>query len=140
LRALLLDANSIMLLTRTGRVPVCDEETVVSTTGIAAYELGNAVWKDLHLFRKLNEHEARVLLAIFHETLLRLSVEQQEELAERLEVLGNADQYGVSYYDSSYLTAAIRLGATLVTEDKSLRSAAKACGVPCSSAKTISGE
>lgn len=118
-----------------GRVPVDEGDTSVSTTGIAAYELGNAVWKDLHIFKKLTEEEARLLLTTFHETLLRLRVEPQLELAERLNVLENASRYSLSYYDSSYLTAAMRLEATLVTEDKSLKRTSKECGVPCSSAR-----
>jgi len=133
----LLDANSIILLTRAGRVPLDDEETSVSTTAIAAYELGNAVWKDLHLFKKLTGEEARFLLTAYHETLLRLRVEPQTELAECLNILENADQYNLSYYDSSYLTAAIRLEATLVTEDKSLKRASKECGILCSSAREL---
>ena len=132
---LLLDANSIILLTQAGRVPVNDDEVNIFTTWIAAYELGNAVWKDLHLFKKLTEGEARILLTAYHETLLRLKVESQTELAERLSVLENANQYNLSYYDSSYLTAAIRLEATLVTEDKSLKRASKERGIPCSSAR-----
>jgi len=134
LKALLLDANSIMLLTRAGWVPEGDDETNVATTAIAAYELGNAVWKDLHLFKRLTEKESRILLMAFHEAMLRLTVEPQLELTERLEVLGNADRLSLSYYDSSYLTAAIRLEATLVTEDKGLTKAAAECGVPTTSA------
>lgn len=137
MRTLLLDANSIMLLTRAGRVPVDGGETSVSTTAIAAYELGNAVWKDLHLFKKLREEEARLLLTAFHETLLRLRVEPQTELEERLKILENASRYNLSYYDSSYLTAAIRLEATLVTEDASLKRASGECGVSHSSAREL---
>jgi predicted nucleic acid-binding protein len=135
---LLLDANSIILLTQSGEVPVNGDEVKVFTTGIAAYELGNAVWKDLHIFKKLTEGEARVLLTAYHETLLRITVESQTELVERLSVLENADRYRLSFYDSSYLTAAIRLDATLVTEDKSLKRASKECGIPCSSARELS--
>lgn len=135
---LLLDANSIILLTQSGEVPVNGDEVKVFTTGIAAYELGNAVWKDLHVFKKLTEGEARVLLTAYHETLLRITVESQTELVERLSVLENADRYRLSFYDSSYLTAAIRLDATLVTEDKSLKRASKECGIPCSSARELS--
>jgi predicted nucleic acid-binding protein len=134
LKTLLLDANSIMLLTRAGWVLEGYDETNVATTAIASYELGNAVWKDLHLFKRLTEEESRILLTVFHEAMLRLRVEPQLELSERLEVLGNADRLSLSYYDSSYLTAAMRLEATLVTEDKGLTKAAKECGVPTTSA------
>ena len=137
MKKLLLDANSILLFTRAGMVPVDDDETSVSTTAIAAYELGNAVWKDLHLFKKLTEGEARLLLTAFHETLLRLRVEPQLELAERLNILANANRCDLSFYDSSYLTAAMRLEATLVTEDVSLKKASKECGVPNSSAREL---
>ena len=134
MRVLLLDANSIILLTRAGGIPKCDDETVVASTGVAAYELGNAVWKDLHLFKKLTEEEAELLLTVFHKAMLRIRIEPQLDVSERLEVLRNAGSQGISYYDSSYLTSAIRLEATLVTEDKSLRKAARECGVPTSSA------
>jgi predicted nucleic acid-binding protein len=134
LRTLLLDANSIMLLTRTGSIPESDDETVVASTGIAAYELGNAVWKDLHLFKKLTLAEAELLLTVFHKALLRIRIMHMPDVSERLEVLRNADLQGISYYDSCYLTSAIKLEATLVTEDKSLRKAARDRGVPTLSA------
>ena len=134
MKTLLLDANSIILLTRAGEIPETSDETVVASTGIAAYELGNAVWKDLHIFKRLSKEEADLLLTMFHKTLSRMKVEPQSELSERIEVLRNSDNLGISYYDSSYLTSAIRLEATLVTEDKRLRKAADACGVPTLSA------
>jgi len=134
MRTLLLDANSIILLIRAGGIPESDNETTVASTGVAAYELGNAVWKDLHIFNKLTEEEAMLLLTLFHKALLRIRIEPQLDLSERLEVLRNAGSLGISYYDSSYLTSAIRLNATLVTEDKSLRKAARECGVSTSSA------
>jgi len=118
---------------------VNNNEVNIFTTGIAAYELGNAVWNDLHLFKKLTEGKARILLTAYHETLLRLRVESQIELVERLSVLENANQYNLSYYDSSYLTAAIRLEATLVTEDKGLKRASKERGIPCSPAREFIG-
>lgn len=134
MRTLLLDANSIMLLTRARGIPESDEETVVASTDIATYELGNAVWKDLHLFKKLTLEEAELLLTVFHKALLRIRIEPQLDVSERLEVLRNADLQGISYYDSCYLTSAIKLEATLVTEDKSLRKAARERGVPTISA------
>ena len=134
MKVLLLDANSIMLLTRAGGIPESDDETVVASTGIAASELGNAVWKDLHLFKKLTMEEAEILLTVFHQTLLRIRIMPQLDVSERLEVLRNAASQGISYYDSCYLTSAIRLEATLVTEDKDLRKAARERGVPTSSA------
>ena len=72
-----------------------------------------------------------------HKALLRIRIEPQLDVSERLEVLRNAGRYGISYYDSSYLTSAIRLEATLVTEDMILRRAARECGVPTSSAGEI---
>lgn len=134
MKTLLLDANSIILLTRVGGIPENDDETVVASTGIAAYELGNAVWKDLHIFKRLSKEEAEMLMTMFHKTLSRIKVEPQSDLTECIEVLRNSDNLGISYYDSSYLTSAIRLEATLVSEDKTLRKAADACGIPTLSA------
>jgi len=117
-----------------GGIPENDDETVVASTGIAAYELGNAVWKDLHIFKRLSKEEAEMLMTMFHKTLSRIKVEPQSDLTECIEVLRNSDNLGISYYDSSYLTSAIRLEATLVSEDKTLRKAADACGIPTLSA------
>ena len=118
-------------------IPEPDEETVVESTAIAAYELGNVVWKDLHLFKKLTLEEAELLLTVFHQALLRIRIEPQLDISERLEVLRNAAIQGISYYDSCYLTSAICLKATLVTEDKKLRKAAGECGVPTSFASEL---
>jgi len=134
LKTLLLDANSIILLTRKGRIPESDDETKIASTGIAAYELGNAVWKDLHLFKKLTIEEAELLLTAFHKTLLRIKINHQLDASERLEILRNADLSGISYYDSCYLTSAIQLEAILVTEDKDLRKAARDRSIPTLSA------
>ena len=57
-----------------------------------------------------------------------VKVEGVEALAGTMEV---AFDEGLSFYDSAYLQSAMKLGLTLVTEDKSLSKRAVDVGVTC---------
>lgn len=80
------------------------------------------------------ERRGRVTAAqrsAFVEELLRMPIEiEQRSPRTVLETHINlATQYGLTAYDTAYLDLALRKGLALMTQDKSLRSAAMKAGV-----------
>ena len=71
----------------------------------------------------------------FVEELLRMPIEiEQRSPRAVLETHINlATQYGLTAYDTAYLDLALRKGLALMTQDKSLRSAATKAGVKIAS-------
>ena len=67
----------------------------------------------------------------FVELLRSLPILVEQEPADRVlaEVMDLARETNLSSYDASYLDLAMRAGAPLATQDKSLRHAAKHCGI-----------
>ncbi|WP_295849503.1 type II toxin-antitoxin system VapC family toxin [uncultured Xylophilus sp.] len=49
----------------------------------------------------------------------------------RAQTLRLAQAHSLSFYDASYLQLALRLNGQLVSLDRALVTAAKACGIPC---------
>lgn len=87
------------------------------TISLAYYELGNAVWKQVYKYKKISLDEARILLEPLIEIFMRLKKPQKENGLEILEI---AAKEGITFYDASYLQAAIHNNLTLITDDKQL--------------------
>ena len=87
------------------------------TLNIAIYELGNAVWKQVHIHKTITIEEAYIILdsltGIFRK-MKKLKVE------DPLETLKIAVEEKITYYDASYIHAAVKNSLTLVTDDKKL--------------------
>lgn len=87
------------------------------TLNLAFYELGNAVWKQVHIYKTVRSEEANTVLDSLIEIFTRL---KKTETEKALEVLKIATKEGLAYYDASYIQAAISNGLTLVTDDEKL--------------------
>jgi predicted nucleic acid-binding protein len=87
------------------------------TISLAYYELGNAVWKQVYKYKKISLDEARTLLEPLIEVFMRLKKPKKENGIEILEI---AAKEGITFYDASYLQAAIHNNLTLITDDKQL--------------------
>jgi predicted nucleic acid-binding protein len=87
------------------------------TISLAYYELGNAVWKQVYKYKKISLDEARTLLEPLIEVFMRLKKPKKENGIELLEI---AAKEGITFYDASYLQAAIHNNLTLITDDKQL--------------------
>ena len=110
------DASSIYALMWRGRLtPLSDGLTVE----LARYELGNAFWKEAVLKGRLSVEEALSLIKLASEVLRRMEVLSLN--GDEGEVFKLAYSEGLTFYDSSYLYAAIKTGTPLVTEDERLR-------------------
>ena len=111
---MIVDASSIIRAVKEGRMRRVAGE---STIPLARFEVGNAIWKDVHL-RGLYSAEdgARLLEVILGLVDLMDVVEPDYALALRLAV-----ERGMTFYDASYVAAAVQRGTKLVTEDAELR-------------------
>ncbi len=61
----------------------------------------------------------------------------QDNPQDSKQVLQNSITYDLTYYDSAYLTAAEKRGATLVTDDKKLSKAAHKADIPTIDSDTM---
>jgi len=92
------------------------------TLNLAFYELGNAVWKQVYLHKKITVNEANTLLDTLTEIFRKLRKPETEEALETLKI---AIKESLTYYDASYIHAAMENGLTLVTDDKQLYTTSK---------------
>ncbi len=111
---MIVDASSIIRAAKEGRMRRLAGE---STIPLARFEVGNAIWKDVRL-RGLYSAEdgARLLEVLLGLVDLMDVVEPDYALALRLAV-----ERGMTFYDASYVAAAVQRGTRLVTEDVELR-------------------
>ena len=103
-------------------INICGEKKIDKllegwTLNLAFYELGNAVWKQVHIHKTITSDEANTVLSLLTEIFRKL---KKPEIEEALEILKIAIKESLTYYDASYIHAAIENGLTLVTDDKQL--------------------
>jgi len=87
------------------------------TLNLAFYELGNAVWKQVHIHKKINSEEAKILLDPLLEIFSKLKKPEKENGLEAFKI---ATEEGITFYDASYIQAAIQNNLTLITDDEQL--------------------
>ena len=88
-----------------------------TTVGLAYYELCNVLWKEAALLRRV---EPRAALEAAKRLALIFGEMRVEHLTSPEDLRGLLDlalETGLTTYDASYLYAAKKLGAVLVTED-----------------------
>ncbi|MDV3243555.1 MAG: type II toxin-antitoxin system VapC family toxin [Nitrososphaerales archaeon] len=88
------------------------------TLDLARYELGNALWKQRILLKKLGDGELERMVRLMSDvlTLMRVLTVEGSEGA----VMKVATELGVSFYDAAFVYQAKAVGASLVTEDERL--------------------
>ena len=91
------------------------------TLNLAFYELGNAVWKQVHLHKALTQEEGGEALAALTQVYRQMRELHVEDASS---ILNIAVEEGLTYYDASYIHAAIKNDAMLVTDDRKLHTAA----------------
>ena len=93
-----------------------DDAVELKAPGLVRYEVGNTLWKAVKQ-RVISAHEASQKLSQFIKLKLD-SVELDEQ--ECLDALSWAVQNNTTYYDSVYVKASEKTGATLLTADDAL--------------------
>ncbi|MBS7623066.1 type II toxin-antitoxin system VapC family toxin [Candidatus Bathyarchaeota archaeon] len=116
----ILDSSAIFKTIKEG-----DVETLLGnhTIDLARYELGNTVWKQHVLHKKLSNDESRRLVRLIKEVLSIMEVSGigcREE-----EILSIAQELHLTFYDSSYVLYSKEKNLPLVTEDETITEKAK---------------
>ena len=132
---LIFDASSIAETLIQRMEDAADTLAGESTLDLAIYEMGNVVWKESRR-RKRTQEETSTIMGHLEQVLSVMNI-QRTQISDMKTIMGNATKFNLSFYDSSYLTAAKTLEGTLVTEDEQLRRAAKEAGYPCLSANEV---
>ena len=115
-----LDSSAIALILKRlgGKSIDALEESV--TIGLAAYELGNILWKEYTLKGIISLEEAVKKAEQMAKVLEVIKLENIESAEEFKEVMRIATELKLTFYDASYLQVAKRMKIPLVTEDKEL--------------------
>jgi predicted nucleic acid-binding protein len=133
---LLFDSNIIYRLLR--ELPQGAVEKLVEGTTIylAYYELGNALWRECLLLKKISLDEATKSLDLMYLILGRMQVASLDNKTGQ-EVLQTAYKFNLTFYDTAYLVEAKKSGKTLVTDDHKLAKVAETLGIEILSSKML---
>lgn len=89
------------------------------TLDLSRYELGNALWKEHLLLKKITKEQLKNLIKLIKDTLnliQTLEIECHEE-----KILETASKLNLTFYDASYAYIAKTKNLTLITQDKTLQ-------------------
>jgi len=113
----LFDASALLnLVRRLGEesLKILEENYILTLT---IYEVGNALWRETRLLRRLTIDEAEeIMRAII--TLIKFM--QVTEPQDPIEVLRVSNEIETTFYDAAYVITALRRGLILVTDDRGL--------------------
>ena len=100
-----------------------------STITLAYYELGNALWRECFLLKRISREETEQLLKAIYPIIGEMNKSQVDNEAQASSVLALACKFNLTFYDAAYLAEASKTKRTLVTDDKKLAKAAQNLGV-----------
>lgn len=123
------DASSILSLTRELGERVIDVVKGNLTADLALYEIGNALWKECSLFQRLSVEGSVKTLKLISGLLGLMKVVDVRSSHLSIEVLVNALNLKITYYDAAYFTLAKKAEAILITNDERLAEISKKNGV-----------
>jgi len=113
----LLDASALLnIVRRLGEksLRILKENYILTLT---IYEVGNALWRETKLLKKLTTDEAEeIMKAVIALTKFMQIIGSEDPV----EVLKTSNRIGVTFYDAAYMVEALRRNLTLVTDDKKL--------------------
>ena len=99
------------------------------TVDLAFVETANVLWKHARVLGRIPEESYRRLRTLVV-PLIESSVGEVVEAREVIpEALDNAYRFGITVYDSAYVTLALRRGFKLVSFDAKLRGALREIGI-----------
>ncbi len=125
---LLFDANAIYRLIRECPEKALDKLMEGATINLVYYELGNALWREAHLLKRISIREAEKSLSLMFAMLARMEVNEVDG-EQGTEILQTAHKCNLTFYDSAYLVEAKKTSKILVTDDSKLSKAAETLGV-----------
>jgi len=131
------DASSILLLTRELGDKVVDVVKENLTASLAYYEIGNAIWKEHNILKRLDANEAAKALGFTFSLLKLMKVITIEDADLGVRTLQEASKLNITYYDATYLVTAKESSAILVTDDERLATASEKIGIETVSSKSF---
>jgi len=134
------DAGSILILTRELGEKVVDVMKGNLTTSLAYYEVGNALWKECKLAKRLTVNDSFEVLKFTFSLLNLMKIVQITDEVLGVKTLSNATKLNITYYDAAYLTVAREADKVLVSDDEKLVAASRKVGVKTSSSKIFMDE
>ncbi len=133
----MIDASSLLLLIKSRGSGAAEALAGSNTIPLTRYEVGNALRTSVQVHHEATEEEAEKTLINVLLGISIMNVIEQGDEESMVKILRGSIRHRTTFYDSSYLTAAESLGATLVTEDRSLALAAGKAGVECRDAASL---
>jgi len=134
------DAGSILILTKELGEKAVDVLKENLTTSLAYYEVGNTLWKECSLAKRLTVNEAIEVLTFVLSLLDLMEIVPIKDEVLSVKTLSNATKLNITYYDAAYLTVAQETGKILVSDDKKLVTVSKNVGVKTSLSKTFANK
>ena len=129
------DSCSLLNLTRALADGVIDVLKGNITVSLAYYEIGNALWKECNLYKRVSVEEVVKTLRFMYSMLGLMKVIHVEDVSFGINTLFMANKLNITYYDAAYLNVAKELDKVLVTDDKRLREIAEKINVKTLSSK-----
>jgi predicted nucleic acid-binding protein len=133
---LLFDSNAIYTLIRETPDKATDTLMEGTTIYLAYYEIGNALWRECLLLKRISIEEAKKTLSFIYEMLARMQIGLMND-EKGNETLENAHKLNLTFYDSAYLVEAKKNNKILVTNDNKLAKAAQNLGVETRSSNKL---
>jgi predicted nucleic acid-binding protein len=115
---ILFDASAILNLSRKDRGNVLLDGC---TLDLAGYEVGNAIRRLVDVEKALPRAQGAEILTLLQSTVGGM---ERAKVSSLVSVFENAIKEALTFYDASYLTAAVEGGYRLVTDDEELLQAA----------------
>jgi predicted nucleic acid-binding protein len=117
-----LDASALLNIVRTLGTNALDYVRGCYKLTLTMYEIGNVIWKEATLLRRLSIDEALELLKL---TLTVCRFLNTVDPKDSTTVLKLAHGLQITYYDASYVAVACELDLPLITDDTRLRKRVK---------------
>jgi len=125
----LLDSSAIAIMLGKLRERATEILKDKVTLDLANYELGNIIWKECVLKRRIDVKEAVSRAEKLAKILEILRIEKIKSEADFKETMELAATLKLTFYDASYLYVAKSKKLTLVTDDKELNEKAKQANI-----------
>jgi predicted nucleic acid-binding protein len=113
----LFDSSAIFNLFLQGKY---DTLVVGATIPLARYEIGNVIWKNYKIRKRISKKEAIESGNVLFELINSMEM-VDPPLSSAMRI---AMEEGITFYDSSYVAAAVESGYDFITDHTKLREAA----------------
>jgi predicted nucleic acid-binding protein len=131
----LFDSNAIYRLIRETPEKALEKLSEGTTIHLAYYELGNALWRECRLLKRLSSEEAEKSLDLMYAMLMHMHIATVGNSGK--EILAAANQFNLTYYDAAFLVEAMKTNIILVTDDAKLAKTAETLGVATAPSSTL---